>query len=156
MSAAAAGLLLLLVASASPTARGALSAAEQTALLAKHNALRAAQSQPCTATDMRKLAWDSQLAAVAQAYADTCVWAHNGNRQADAGYPVGENLCASGLLPSQLMSMIKRRCLPAACCCCLLTVPAGRGWEILPCCRDGQRHDTDGDASGGRCPELVR
>lgn len=112
MSAAAAGLLLLLVASASPTARGALSAAEQTALLAKHNALRAAQSQPCTATDMRKLAWDSQLAAVAQAYADTCVWAHNGNRQADAGYPVGENLCASGLLPSQLMS-IKRRCLPA-------------------------------------------
>ena len=42
---------------------------------------------------MRQLAWDADLAAVAQSYAETCVWAHNAGRNDQAGYPVGENLC---------------------------------------------------------------
>ena len=86
---------LALLALAPGGCRAALSAGEEAALLARHNALRAAQSDPCTATDMRQLVWDSSLAAVSQAYAETCVWAHNANRNAEAGYAVGENLWMS-------------------------------------------------------------
>lgn len=75
-------------------ARAALTTDEQQALLAKHNALRGAQSVPCTATNMRQLSWDDQLASVAQAHAETCVWAHNRNRNDQLGYSAGENLCA--------------------------------------------------------------
>ena len=77
----------------SPVFSAALTPMEQSALLSKHNALRAAQSEPCTATNMRELVWDAELAAVAQSHAEMCVWEHNGNRNTQAGYAVGENLC---------------------------------------------------------------
>ena len=86
-------LSVLALAVGSPVVSAALSPVEQSALLSKHNALRATQSEPCTATNMRALVWDADLAAVAQRYAETCVWDHNGNRAAEAGYAVGENLC---------------------------------------------------------------
>ena len=88
---------LLCLLCAIPGAEAAMTAAEKAAVLARHNALRGNQSSPCTATDMRKLVWSDQLAAVAQNYADTCTWAHNPNRNAQAGYPAGENLYASSV-----------------------------------------------------------
>ena len=87
-------MMLAVVADVLQVAHGALTTEEKVALLAKHNALRGAQSDPCTATNMRQLSWDDQLASVAQAYADTCMWEHNSNRNDEAGYAVGENLCA--------------------------------------------------------------
>ena len=86
-------LSILVLTGAMPVVLAALTPAEQSALLAKHNTLRAAQSEPCTATNMRELVWEADLAAVAQNYAETCVWEHNGNRNTEAGYAVGENLC---------------------------------------------------------------
>lgn len=59
------------------SASGAGNAAQQA--LAKHNELRAQHCVP-------ELQWDAQIAAVAQAWADQCVWQHSGNRS------YGENL----------------------------------------------------------------
>lgn len=69
--------------------RLALSQLDQTALVEKHNALRAAVSQPCTAADMEALAWDDSLASAAQNYAAQCKWQHD-TTNADHGW--GENL----------------------------------------------------------------
>jgi len=64
-------------------------------LLALHDAERCAVSPPAAA--MPALVWDDLLAAVAQTYAQNCVFAHNANRTTDyaalggSGY-VGENI----------------------------------------------------------------
>ena len=49
-------------------------------------------TERCTASDMKEMTWDSNLASVAQKYAAKCVWEHNPNRNEEAGKPVGENL----------------------------------------------------------------
>ena len=48
----------------------------QTAILQKHNDLRAGVTEPCTASDMQVLEWDDALAAAAATYASQCIWAH--------------------------------------------------------------------------------
>jgi hypothetical protein len=68
------------------TRRALLTTAEQQSLLDAHNSYRSTTAaggtpdQP-SASDMNELFWDPALAAVAQAYADKCVWEHNPNRQ---------------------------------------------------------------------------
>jgi len=72
-----------------------ITSAERAELLALHDAERCAVSPP--AASMPALAWDALLAAVAQAYAESCVWAHNASRTTQyealggSGY-VGENI----------------------------------------------------------------
>ena len=67
---------------------GTLSFGEQTTLLGDHNGYRAqtalgnTPSQP-GASNMNQLFWDNGLAAVAQGWADQCIWAHNANRAAE-------------------------------------------------------------------------
>jgi hypothetical protein len=62
-------------------------------ITAAHNAARASVN-PAPDAPMPPLAWDAELAAVAQAYADECIWEHSGG-------PYGENLyAAAGQLAS--------------------------------------------------------
>lgn len=92
----AAAVLALVLA---PACAGALTDAERDALLDRHNAARAAVEPP--AADMARLAWDPALAAVAQAWAQRCTWAHNPGHDAayarltPGGDDVGENLYVS-------------------------------------------------------------
>jgi len=79
--------LLLLGVSTAQAATGPLTQANKDAILAKHNALRAGVSAPCTAADMETLVWDSTLEAASQVWADGCVGDHDQNRGS-----VGENL----------------------------------------------------------------
>jgi pathogenesis-related protein 1 len=65
-----------------------------------HNAARAA-AEPAPASALPKLTWNANLAAVAQAYAKRCTWAHNANRtnqyvaRSGERAVVGENLFMS-------------------------------------------------------------
>jgi uncharacterized protein YkwD len=86
---------LFLLCGVTVPAQAALTKEQQTAVMDHHNSLRSKQSVPCTASDMRKLTWDDELAKVAQAYAEKCVWEHNPNVDAQTGYPTGENLYAA-------------------------------------------------------------
>lgn len=61
------------------------------------------------ATNMQRLQWDENLAAVASNYADNCNYSHNGNRTDEyasllanppSGLYVGENIYASSVSPS--------------------------------------------------------
>jgi hypothetical protein len=67
---------------------GTLSFSEQTTLLGDHNAYRSqtalgsTPSQP-GASNMNQLFWDNGLAAVAQGWANQCIFAHNANRAAE-------------------------------------------------------------------------
>ena len=73
---------------------------EQLKILEVHNAGRA-NVVPAANPPLVDLQWDDDLAAVAQAYAEQCVWEHNGARTvhykeyADAYRYVGENLAAT-------------------------------------------------------------
>lgn len=83
-----------------------LSAETRAILVNKHNELRSlvgrgngsnsltrnSGPEACTAADMKAMAWDDNLARVAQAYAEKCVWEHNPKRNEEAGYSIGENL----------------------------------------------------------------
>jgi len=55
-------------------------------ILAGHNAARASV-QP-SAADMLEMTWDDELAQIASAYSDRCVWGHNSGRPSG----VGENI----------------------------------------------------------------
>ena len=74
---------------------GQITQLDRDGLLALHDAERCAVSPP--AASMPALVWDDLLAAVAQSYAENCVWAHNANRTTQyasiggSGY-VGENI----------------------------------------------------------------
>jgi hypothetical protein len=72
-----------------------------------------------TATDMQRMRWDENLAAVAQQHADRCVYEHNDGRDGDyaaltgIGNPaVGENIAAYGISwtigPSEAVHAIER------------------------------------------------
>lgn len=74
-------------------ATGGLNEEQKQAVVAKHNALRGAQNEPCTATDMTELVWDNALAAESQDYSAKCVWAHDTRNMAKDW---GENLAYSG------------------------------------------------------------
>jgi hypothetical protein len=69
-----------------------LSGAEQQALVDKHNALRAAVNQPCTAADMQTMSWDDSLASLSANWGANCLWEHDPQNQADG---TGENLAMS-------------------------------------------------------------
>jgi len=51
-------------------------------------------AQP-SASDMRKLVWDDELAAVAQRWTDQCTFGHDGNRDLCDGTYVGQNAATS-------------------------------------------------------------
>jgi len=68
-----------------------LTAEQKTAVVDKHNALRAAVSKPCTATDMETMVWDDTLAAAAVTWAEACV----GDHDPKAAIDFGENLWMS-------------------------------------------------------------
>jgi pathogenesis-related protein 1 len=70
---------------------------ELSGITALHNQARASVDPPA-ATPIPPLVWDPNLAAVAQAYADNCVFKHSGG-------PYGENLFAStgGSTPSDVV-----------------------------------------------------
>jgi hypothetical protein len=61
--------------------------AELAGITEAHNVARA-NVQPAAATPLPPLTWDDELAAVAQAYAEECIWEHSDN-------PYGENLYAN-------------------------------------------------------------
>jgi pathogenesis-related protein 1 len=61
--------------------------ASMNGMTAAHNAVRA-NPTPAPAEPMPALVWDAEIAAVAQAYAERCVFEHSGNEY-------GENLYAS-------------------------------------------------------------
>ncbi|CAG2251435.1 GLIPR1-like protein 1,Glioma pathogenesis-related protein 1 [Mytilus edulis] len=69
-----------------------LSTSERDTILQLHNDARN-NVQP-TASNMQQMTWSSELASVAQTYANKCVWSHNSARssQASSFYYVGENL----------------------------------------------------------------
>jgi len=69
-------------------ASATLTSAEKTNILNKHNELRAAIANPCTATDMETLVWDDTLATQSQTWADACV----GDHDPKAAIDFGENL----------------------------------------------------------------
>jgi pathogenesis-related protein 1 len=56
-------------------------------MTAEHNAVRA-KVMPAAATPLPELTWSPEIAAVAQAYADKCIWEHSSNQY-------GENLYAT-------------------------------------------------------------
>lgn len=70
----------------------------QRALLDAHNELRRSALTPPPDPALPPMTWDSRLAAVAQEYADRCVFAHNDARteQYGTGDYVGENLAIAG------------------------------------------------------------
>lgn len=78
------------------TSLAVLTQAEINTVLGEHNNVRA-NVQP-TAANMTRLAWDTNLATVAQNWANQCTWAHNGNRNVDYAAlsantgQVGENI----------------------------------------------------------------
>mmetsp|Transcript_15999 Transcript_15999/g.37725 ORF Transcript_15999/g.37725 Transcript_15999/m.37725 type:complete len:402 (+) Transcript_15999:56-1261(+) len=61
----------------------------RTALLNKHNALRSAQSVPCTAANMPRLEWDTALETASTSYSQLCQWWHDPTNGANSW---GENL----------------------------------------------------------------
>src|SRR5262245_56426558 len=77
---------------ASATAQ--LTAQQEQAALDGHNEIRSdvasgLVSDEPTATDMVKLAWDDDLALVAQSWVDRCIYGHNPNRTSEYGALVG-------------------------------------------------------------------
>ncbi|GFY68118.1 hypothetical protein TNIN_396891 [Trichonephila inaurata madagascariensis] len=59
-----------------------------------------------TASDMLEMVWDDELAAVAQKWADNCVYEHDCNEcRAVANFPVGQNIAYQDLICN------KRQCL---------------------------------------------
>ncbi|GFX04268.1 hypothetical protein TNCV_3974171 [Trichonephila clavipes] len=59
-----------------------------------------------TASDMLQMVWDNELAAVAQKWADNCVYEHDCNEcRAVANFPVGQNIAYQDLI------CYKRQCL---------------------------------------------
>jgi Cysteine-rich secretory protein family len=91
-------LILIIVLSilVTPICHANFTAAEIDAMLAAHNQVRSGVAP--TAADMTRLVWDSNLATVAQNWANQCVFSHNDGRNTDyaalstnAGQ-VGENI----------------------------------------------------------------
>merc|ERR1719454_2025819 len=83
----------LCVAALATSSNAAISPALKTLIVNKHNELRGAVSQPCTAADMETLVWDDTIAAASQAYADNCVGDHDPQLKSMGGtIPHGENL----------------------------------------------------------------
>ncbi|XP_052061740.1 GLIPR1-like protein 1 [Mytilus californianus] len=69
-----------------------LSKTERNTILKLHREARNNVQPP--ASNMQKMTWSKQLASVAQAHADKCIWSHNSERssQASSFSYVGENL----------------------------------------------------------------
>jgi len=62
----------------------------QVAMLAKHNELRSKvalglQANQPSAANMQEMTWDKELAAIAQALANTCIWGHDEMCKCDEG-----------------------------------------------------------------------
>lgn len=78
-----------------------LSPAAQKAILDKHNQLRRKvangkqKGQP-SAANMREMVWDSELAKIAQRWAEQCISGHDRNRRKSDGTSVGQNYAMSG------------------------------------------------------------
>jgi hypothetical protein len=92
------------------TSFGQLSQFQLEAMLNGHNQARCEVDPP--AATMPAMIWDDQLAAVAEAHANAGVFQHNPNRQADyvaaggpPGVPVGENIAAGNLSPTQVVGL---------------------------------------------------
>jgi len=85
---------------ASATQFRELSADAKTAILDKHNELRAKvangqESGQPAASNMQKLVWNTELEAISQRLADQCVFAHDSVRNKIDGTSVGQNLYIS-------------------------------------------------------------
>jgi len=85
--------LLLFIA---PASAHAISASDQQSALDTHNNYRSQVAQGLVgaqpaAANMIKMQWDTNLATVAQNYANQCKFAHNANRHADYAALVGGN-----------------------------------------------------------------
>lgn len=87
-------LLLLLVAATRQTV-SQLNITQKQLLLDLHNQARSSASP--TATNMERMEWNNELAQVAQAYSERCMFEHNPSRasQAPSFSNVGENLAIS-------------------------------------------------------------
>lgn len=77
----------------------AISSADQTMIVNMHNTLRSKvalgqQSGQPIATNMRQMKWDSELANMAQAWANQCLFQHDTCRDVDR-FRVGQNLAIS-------------------------------------------------------------
>ncbi|GAB6028799.1 hypothetical protein CHUAL_004611 [Chamberlinius hualienensis] len=73
-----------------------VSAADQTACLKTHNDLRrkvanGQQTGQPSASNMRELKWNSELATIAQRWADQCTFGHDANRNTASYWWVGQN-----------------------------------------------------------------
>ena len=66
---------------------------ELSGITAAHNQVRSAHGVP-------DIAWDNDLAAVAQAWADNCEWGHNSGRSDSYPGYVGENIYGASSVPS--------------------------------------------------------
>ena len=64
-------------------------------ILCAHNQVRANVSSPAPTPALQPLAWNQDLADVAQDYAEQCVWGHNPDRGDTFNVSIGENLFAS-------------------------------------------------------------
>jgi uncharacterized protein YkwD len=77
--------------------KNSLSDAQRDAILAKHNELRnklasGEQSGQPAAKDIEEMEWDTELAELAQTYANKCPDGHNPNRKTSSYSSAGENL----------------------------------------------------------------
>ncbi|XP_071172259.1 GLIPR1-like protein 1 [Mytilus edulis] len=90
-----------------------LTKTEKSTILKLHRQARN-DVQP-TASNMQKMTWSKQLASVAQAYADKCIWGHNSARssQANSFSYVGENLyvttSSTGYLDKSVASWVNEK-----------------------------------------------
>jgi len=86
-------MIALIVSSIVVPISAALTSAQETEILNRHNSLRSSVSSPCTAADMEKMVWDTTLASAAQTYANGCVGDHDPQLTSMGGsVSQGENL----------------------------------------------------------------
>mmetsp|Transcript_7154 Transcript_7154/g.12732 ORF Transcript_7154/g.12732 Transcript_7154/m.12732 type:complete len:394 (+) Transcript_7154:1-1182(+) len=79
---------------------------QRTEILKRHNDLRAAVSDPCSASDMMLMTWDDDLEVASRAYAEQCYWGHDPTNSANGW---GENLAmsfASSHVPDVTLEMV--------------------------------------------------
>jgi len=75
--------------------------ADITAVLKAHNTLRnkvanGGQTGQPSSSNMEEMKWDSELATVAQRWAEQCTFAHDGNRRTTTYKYVGQNVAITG------------------------------------------------------------
>jgi len=90
-----------------------LSPAAQKAIVDKHNELRrkvakGKQSGQPGAANMREMVWDSELAKIAQRWAEQCITGHDSNGRKSDGTSVGQNYAMSGRMAQPNQEMMEQ------------------------------------------------